>query len=203
LWFSSTWLQHSSLQKNSWFQPVIRHFKDYFGMWTWSWLRVCIVWAIKLGKNGYVYGGFGHENLSTRIEEGKGCLPAEDGSRGGSFCRGGRPAWAHRPGWPRAPPWLGFLPAWSFLLPDFLARVLHELHRPNTLIHSCSCIIGPSTWCFMLWVMSMPPCATSFTCHHEFPTKLCLLPTHACHLHVILMKVDERASNGACMINFN
>jgi hypothetical protein len=48
-----------------------------------------------------------------------------------------------------------FLPARSFLLHDFLARVLHELHRPNALVHSFSCIIGPSTWCFMLWVMSM------------------------------------------------
>jgi hypothetical protein len=55
----------------------------------------------------------------------------------------------------------------------------------------------------MLWVMSMLPCSTCFTCHHEFPEKLCLLPTHACPLHVALMKVDERASNGACMINLN
>jgi hypothetical protein len=54
----------------------------------------------------------------------------------------------------------------------------------------------------MLWVMSMLPCSTCFTCHHEFFAKLCLLPTHACPLHVVLMKVAERASNGACMINF-
>jgi hypothetical protein len=47
------------------------------------------------------------------------------------------------------------------------------------------------------------PCSTCFTCHHEFPAKLCLLPTHACPLHVVLMKVDERASNGACMVNLN
>jgi hypothetical protein len=38
---------------------------------------------------------------------------------------------------------------------------------------------------------------------HEFPKKLCLLPTNACPLHVVLMKVVERASNGAFMINFN
>jgi hypothetical protein len=55
----------------------------------------------------------------------------------------------------------------------------------------------------MLWVMSMLPCSTCFTCHHEFLATLCLLPTHACPLHVVLMKVVERASNGACMINFN
>jgi hypothetical protein len=39
--------------------------------------------------------------------------------------------------------------------------------------------------------------------HHEIPAKACLLPTHACLLHVVLMKVDERVSNGACMINLN
>jgi hypothetical protein len=38
-------------------------------------------------------------------------------------------------------------------------------------------------------------------CHHEFPAKLCWLPTHVCPLHVVLMKVDERAINDAswCM----
>jgi hypothetical protein len=55
----------------------------------------------------------------------------------------------------------------------------------------------------MLWVMSMLPCSTCFTCHHEIPEKSCLLPTHACPLHVVLMKVVERVSNGACMINSN
>jgi hypothetical protein len=64
---------------------------------------------------------------------------------GGSFCRGDRPAWADRTVWPRASPRLGFLPTRSILLHDLLARVLHELHRPNTLVHSFSCIIGPST----------------------------------------------------------
>jgi uncharacterized membrane protein len=53
----------------------------------------------------------------------------------------------------------------------------------------------------LLWVMSMLPCSTYFTCHHEFPAKSCLLPTHACPLHVVLMKVVGRASNDAswCM----
>jgi hypothetical protein len=55
----------------------------------------------------------------------------------------------------------------------------------------------------MLWVMSMLPCSTCFTCHHECLAKLSLLPTHACPLHVDLMKVNERLSNGACMINLN
>jgi hypothetical protein len=144
-------------------------------MWTLSGLRLWIFWAIKLWKVGYVYGGSGHKNLSTQTEEGEGRLPAEDGSRGAPFV--GK---AGRPGWLRALPWLGFLPARSFLLHDFLARVLHEFHRLNPPVHSFSCIIGPSTWCFMLWVMSMLPCSTCFTGHHEFPAKLCLLPTHAC-----------------------
>jgi hypothetical protein len=61
-------------------------------MWTLSGLRVWIVWAIKLGKVGYVYGGSGHENLSTQIEEWEGCLPAENGSRGAPFIgQAGRP----------------------------------------------------------------------------------------------------------------
>jgi hypothetical protein len=147
-----------------------------------GWLCLRWFWAQKLEHTNWGRGGM----LACRRRE-----------PGGSFCRGGRPAWADRPGWPRAFPRLGFLPTRSFLLHDFLARVLHELHRPNALVHSFSCIIGPSTWCFMLLVMSMLPCSTCFTCHHEFPTKSCLLPTHACPLHVILMKVGERVSNGA------
>jgi hypothetical protein len=167
-------------------------------MWTLSGLRVCIVWATKLGKVGYVYGGSEHTSWGRR-----GMLACRRREPGGSFCRGSRPAWADRPGWPCASTGLHFPPARSFLLRDFLARVLHELRRPNALVHSFSCIIGPSTWCFILWVMSMLPCSTCFTCHHEIPAKSCLLPTHACPLHVVLMKVDERASNGAYMINLN
>jgi hypothetical protein len=59
-----------------------------------------------LGKDGYVYGGSGHKNLSTQTDEGEGCLPAEDGSRGALFI-----GEAGRPGWPHAPPWPGFPPA--------------------------------------------------------------------------------------------
>jgi hypothetical protein len=45
-----------------------------------------------LGKVGYVYGGSRHENLSTQTEEGEGCLPAEDRSRGAPFVgEAGRP----------------------------------------------------------------------------------------------------------------
>jgi hypothetical protein len=61
-------------------------------MWTLSGSRVWIVWAIKLRKVGYVYGGSWHKNLSTQTGEGEGCLPAEDGSRGAPFVgEAGRP----------------------------------------------------------------------------------------------------------------
>jgi hypothetical protein len=170
-------------------------------MWTLSGLRVCIVWAINLGKVGYVYGGSGHTNLSTKTEDGEGCLPAEDGSRGAPFIgEAGRPV----------PTGLGgrvLSPSSVFLQHDHFSSVTFlpacSTSCTAQTLSSTPCIIGPSTWCFMLWVMSMLPCSTCFTCHHEFPAKLCLLPTHACPLHVVLMKVDERASNGACMINFN
>jgi hypothetical protein len=144
-------------------------------MWTSSGLRVWIVWAIKFGKDDYVYGCSGHKNLSTQMEEGESCLPAEDGHRGVPY-RAGRPAWADRPAWLRAPPWLGFLLEWSPSLCDLCARVLHLLHRPNALVHCFACIIGPSTWCFLLWVMSMLPCSTCFACHHEFPAMLAAHP---------------------------
>jgi hypothetical protein len=52
---------------------------------------------------------------------------------------------AGRPGVVLAPLARLFLLARSLLLRDFLAPVLHELHRPNALVHSFSCIIGPST----------------------------------------------------------
>jgi hypothetical protein len=61
-------------------------------MWTSSGLRVWIVWAIKLGKDGYVYGGFGLKKLSTQMEEGESYLPAEDGHQGVPFIgQAGRP----------------------------------------------------------------------------------------------------------------
>jgi hypothetical protein len=46
----------------------------------------------------------------------------------------------------------------------------------------------------LIRVMSMLPC---FTCHHEFPAKQCFLPTHACPLHVVLMKAVGRAFDDA------
>jgi hypothetical protein len=70
------------------FSPGNKVHKYYFGVWTLSGLRMWIFSrAIKLGKVGYVYGGFEHTNLNTQTKEGEGSLPAENGSRGGSLCR--------------------------------------------------------------------------------------------------------------------
>jgi hypothetical protein len=44
------------------------------------------------------------------------------------------------------------------------------------------------------------PCSLSPLASH---VTLNFLQSYACPLHVVLMKVDERASNGACMINLN
>jgi hypothetical protein len=47
---------------------------------------------MKLGKVGYAYGGSRHTNLSTKTEEGEGCLPAEDRSQGAPYVgEAGRP----------------------------------------------------------------------------------------------------------------
>jgi hypothetical protein len=137
-------------------------------MWTSSGLRVCIVWAIKLRNVGYVYGGSGTKTWAHKLKERDACLQ-KTGAGGVPFVgEAGRPAWADRPRWPRASPRLDFLPTRSFLLHDFLSRVLHELHCPKALVHSFSCIIDPSTWCLMLWVMFMLPCSTCFTCPVKF-----------------------------------
>jgi hypothetical protein len=77
---------------------------------------------------------------------------------GGSFCRGGQPAWAERPGWPRASPGLRFPLARSFLLRDFLARVLHELHSLlhywsfHLMLHALSHVHAP-----LLHLLHMSP----------------------------------------------
>jgi hypothetical protein len=115
----------------------------------------------------------------------------------GLLNRGRRPAWADWPGWPRALSSSGFFQH-THLLCDFCACVLHRLHRPNSLIHSFACIIGPSTWC-----LCFESCPCSFASHASmiFFAKQGLLPTHSCPLHVALMKVVGRASRDAswCM----
>jgi hypothetical protein len=47
-----------------------------------EWIKDVDFLAIKLGKVGYVYRGFGHTNLNTHTKEGEGSLPAENGSQG-------------------------------------------------------------------------------------------------------------------------
>jgi hypothetical protein len=142
-------------------------------MWTSSGLRVWIVWAIKLGKDGYVYGGSRLENLSTQIEEGDSYLPAEDGHRGVHFT-----GEVGRPGWLRAAPWLSFFSAWWSLLRDHCARVLHLLHHPNALVHSFACIIGPSTWCS--WFESCPYSLSPLASHAPLISCKVMLVAHPC-----------------------
>jgi hypothetical protein len=171
-------------------------------MWTLSGLRVLIVWAINLGKVGYVYSGSGHKNLSTQTKEGEGYLPAEDESRGAPFIgQVGRPGptglgWFDPPGsalspstiiyppllsCPRAPrvappkcsrPLL-FLHYWSFHL---MFHALSHVHAP--LLH----LLHMSPWISCKLMLAAHPCL-SFACGPD--------------------EIVERASNGACMINFN
>jgi hypothetical protein len=128
-------------------------------MWTLSGWRVWIVGAIKLGKVGYVYGSSGHKNLSTQTEEGEGCLPAEDGSRGAPFVgEAGRPGPTSLGG--RVPPQgfifsqrdhfssMTFLPACST---SCTAQTLSSTPFPALLVlpldaycfESCPCSLAP------------------------------------------------------------
>jgi hypothetical protein len=127
-------------------------------MWTLSGLRVRIVWAIKLRKDGYVYGGSGHKNLSTQTKEGEGYLPAEDGCRGAPFIdQVGQPGPTSL-GW--FAPWLGFFsqhdhfPSVTFLLvcstsctaqtlssTPFLALLVLPLDA--SCFESCLCSLAP------------------------------------------------------------
>jgi hypothetical protein len=158
--------------------------------------------AIKLGKVGYVYSGSGHENLSTQTEEGEGCLPAEDRSRGAPFVgEVGRPGPTGLGG--RVP-----LPASAFFQHDHSPPCPPCPRAPRVAPPKRSHpLLSLHYWSFHLMLhalgLSMLPSSTCFTCHYEILAKSCLLPTHACPLHVVLMKVDERVCNGACMINLN
>jgi chemotaxis response regulator CheB len=57
------------------------------------------------------------------------------------------------------------------------------------MLHALSHVHAP-----LLHLLHMP---------HEIPAKFMLAAHHACPLHVDLVKVDERVSNGAWMINSN
>jgi hypothetical protein len=112
---------------------------------------------------------------------------------GGAIYRVSRPAWGGS-----GPPGSVLSPS-TIISPLWLLCPRAPLVAPPKRSHPLLCL---HYWSFhlmhLLWVMSMLPC---FTCHHEFPAKQCLLPTHACPLHVVLMKVVWRASNDAswCM----
>jgi hypothetical protein len=161
---------------------------------------VWFCWA-KLTWEGWLsLRRFWTKNSSTQTESWESCLPAEDEHRGVHFIGVvGRPGPTGLGG--LLPPLARFsssvmiFPLWlSCPCAPLVARP--ELSHPLLCLHYWSLHLMP-----LLWVMSMLPC---FTCHHEFPAKQCLLPTHACPLHVVLMKVVGRASNDAswCMHDF-
>jgi hypothetical protein len=75
------------------------------------------------------------------------------------------PAGLGRPTWVAPCPSLArFSSSTIISLCDLCARVLHLLHRPNALVHSFACIIGPSTWC---------------SCFESCPCSLASLASHA------------------------
>jgi hypothetical protein len=193
LWFSSTWLQHSSLKYNSGVLTGNKAHKNYFGVWTLSGSRVWFCWA-KLTWEGWLsLRRFWTKNSSTQTKRWESCLPAEDEHQGVHFI-----GEAGRPG----PTVLGCL--WPALARFFLSMMISTLWlsclrvpqvAPPKLSHP---LLWLHYWSFhlmpLLWVMSMLP---RFTCRHEFPAKHCLLPPYAFPLHVTLMKVVERASRDA------
>jgi hypothetical protein len=73
---------------------------------------------------------------------------------------------------------------------------LPKLSQPLLCLHYWSFHLMP-----LLWVMSMLPC---FTCHHEFPTKQCLLPPPMLVLCMWpwwkLLEGHPVIHHGACMI---
>jgi hypothetical protein len=135
---------------------------------------------------------FWTKNLSTQTGEGKSCVPAKDEHQG-CFYRGGRPAWADHPGW------LPCSPGSAFLQHDDLPFV--------TFVLACSTSCTAQTLSFtpLLALLVVP--LDAFALSHVHAPLLhmppCLLHPHACPLHVVLMKVVERASNDAswCMHN--
>jgi hypothetical protein len=116
---------------------------------------------------------------------------------GGAICRGGQPAWADRPGWLRASP------GTSFLQRDDLPFV--------TFVPACStsCTAQTLSSTPLLALLVLPLDAFALSHVHapllHMPSwiscKTILAAPHACPLHVVLMKVLERASNDAswCM----
>jgi hypothetical protein len=102
---------------------------------------------------------FWHKNLSTQTEEGEGCLPAEDGSRGAPFVgEAGRPGLTGLGG--RVPPQgsvfsqrdhfssMTFLPACSMsctaqTLPSTPFLALLVLPLDGSCFESCPCSLAP------------------------------------------------------------
>jgi hypothetical protein len=139
-----------------------------------EWIKDVICWAKQTWEGWLSLGWFWTTNSSTQTESWMSYLPVEEEHRG--CLNRGRPAGLGRPAWVAScPPWLGFPPTWSSSLCDFCARVLHRLHRANSLIHSFACIIGRSTWC-----LCFESCPCSFASHDSMiflQNKACCPPS--------------------------
>jgi hypothetical protein len=161
-----------------------------------EWIKGVICWAKQTWEGWLSLRWLWITNLSTQTERWESCLLAKE-EHWGCLYRGGQPAWADQLG--------GFVPlpgsvfSSVMIFPLWLSCPRAPQVAPPKLSHPLLCL---HYWSFhlmsLLWVMSMLLC---FTCHHEFPVKQCLLPTHSCPLHVTLMKVVGRASRDAswCM----
>jgi hypothetical protein len=120
------------------FQPVTRNTKIISEYWLWVDLGCDLLGKTNLGRmaKSKVVLDNKFEHTNKELDE---LLTCQRGAPGA--LNRGRPASLGRPSWVAScPPWLRFLPAHSSSLCDLCASVLHELHRPNSLIHFFSCI---------------------------------------------------------------
>jgi hypothetical protein len=164
-----------------------------------KWIKGVILLSKQTWEGWLSLRWFWTKTSSTQIERLENCLPAEDEHRGVYFIgEAGRPGPTGLGG--LVPP-LVRLSSSVMISPLWLLCPRAPLVAPPKLSHPLLCLHYLSFHLMpFLLVMSMLPC---FTCHHEFLAKQCLLPTHACPLHVVLMKIVERAANDAswCMHN--
>jgi hypothetical protein len=163
-----------------------------------EWIKGVICWAKQTWKGWLSLRWFWTKTLSTQTESWRvACFPKK--SIGGAYI-----GEAGRPGltglgclWPSL---ARFPPAWSSPFCDFCACVLNKLHRPNSLIHSFACIIGPSTGCL---------CFESYPCSFASHASMNFLQNKAWCPPILalcmwpwwkLLEEHPVMEHGACMI---
>jgi hypothetical protein len=85
--------------------------------------------------------------------------------------------------------WMSNLPVHSCLLCCFVTVFSTGLHLPNVLVHSCACIIDPSTWWFCF---ESPPCSLASHASMIFLQNKAL----AAPMLVLCMWFDKRCWRG-------